>query len=201
MDTARSHVADRESNAGRNLARCAQIPLHHIAALRSVFDIGGGTGRRSTGRLQKSPGWKGTRRKDISEYPGRERKRKRCDQGECVGQRQYIENAKAAPDRRLVIGRRIPGKTNARFEVTKRRVQKVGGAEVWFGVRQMKQVREPVVRLGRDRSHLIAEARVDGQISPDTDIILNVRAEEGLANPKRRYGNRKQSDEISRPVR
>ena len=113
----------------------------------------------------------------MPEYPVRERKRKWCDQGECVGQRQYIENAKAPSDSRLAIRERAPGKSNPRLEVTKRRVQKVGRAQVWLGVGQMKQVREPAVSLSRDRGHLIAQARVDGQISPETDIVLHVGPE------------------------
>ena len=47
---------------------------------------------------------------------------------------------------------------------------------MWLGVGQMKQVREPAVSLGRDRGHLVAEAGVDGQVLPDTDIVLNIGA-------------------------
>src|SRR5439155_6828479 len=128
--------------------------------------------RRGAGRLQKGFGWKWTWREDIPEYPVRERKRKWCDQGECVGQRQYIENAKATSDSRLAIRERAPRKSNPRFEVTKRRVQKVRRAQVWLAVCQMKKIRETAVSLSRDRGQLIAEACADRQICTEPDIVL-----------------------------
>ena len=45
-----------------------------------------------------------------------------------------------------------------------------------FCVGQVKKVRKPAVSLGRDRGRLVAEAGIDGQVFPDTDIVLNVRA-------------------------
>ena len=64
----------------------------------------------------------------------------------------------------------------------------------------MKQVREPAVRLAEDCGHLVAQACVEGQIPPQTYIVLSVCAEERLARPKHRYGNGYKSNKISRPV-
>ena len=69
-----------------------------------------------------------------------------------------------------------------------------------LSIGHVKQVREPAVRLGEDCGHLIAQACVEGQILPQTYIVLNVCAEERLASPKHRDGNGNKSDKISRPV-
>src|SRR5207249_4048316 len=46
MDATRSHITKRENDAGRKFTGSAQVPLHHIAALRNVFNIAGRSRRR-----------------------------------------------------------------------------------------------------------------------------------------------------------
>src|SRR5262245_41863453 len=123
-----------------------------------------------------------------------------CDRRERVGQRQYIKSAKSASDGRLAIGGRIPRKPDPRFEIAKRWVQKIRRSQMRSRVGQVKKVRKPAVSLGRDRGRLVAEAGIDGQVFPDTYIVLNIRAKECLSYTKRRYGSGKQSEEISRLV-
>src|SRR5262249_8489227 len=84
--------------------------------------------------------------------------------------------------------------------VPQRRVQEVRRAQAWLGIGQMKQVREPIVRLGRDCRHFIAQACVEGHIPPQTYVILHVCSEERLASSKHGHGNGNQPDKIPRPV-
>src|SRR5438552_17056476 len=83
----------------------------------------------------------------------------------------------------------------------KSRIRKIRRAYLRHRVGQVRKVGKPAVRLGRNCAHLVAKAGIDCQVLQDTDIVLNIRAKERLANTKGRYWNRKQSNEVSWPVR
>src|SRR5262249_1681267 len=200
MDSPRSHITEREHKARRNLPRCAQVPLHHITSLWGMFDIACGEICSVTSRFPKCFRRKRTGRENVRDDALRKRSHVRRDQPERVGQRQHVKNAETTAKDRLAVCERGPGEPNAWLEVPQRRVQKVRRAQACLGIGHLKQVREPAVRLAEDCGHLVAQACVEGQIPPQTYIVLNVCAEERLARPKHWYGNGYKSNKISRPV-
>ena len=100
-----------------------------------------------------------------------------------VSKGQDVKQSETAPDGRLAVAERIPGKTNSRIEVFRCDVagQNLVG-QVRGRARDRVQVRHSAVFLRRESRHLVAESQVQSQVRTEAPIVLEVSADNVVAN-------------------
>src|SRR5882762_11197927 len=130
---------------------------------------------RLIAELLISPSWKHPRLESICEDRLHEWNSKLKGRCKFVRQRQHIENAETAAHQTLPAAR-IPGKANTRLEVSQGWVCEKGRSYVRHHVDEVPQVRDAVLRLGRNRRHFIAQAEIHGEIFLQANVILCIGA-------------------------
>src|SRR5206468_1435992 len=102
-------------------------------------------------------------------------------QTKLVGQRQGVVNTESAANGSLPALEWIPGETKTQREVPQGRIFKIRRSQSRLGACEIDQVRQPVIFLGRDRRGLVPESQIQRQIRSCSVVILNVGAENCLA--------------------
>src|SRR5437667_5771114 len=92
-----------------------------------------------------------------------------------------IEHPDSAPDRRLAVLERIPGKAGARREVFQRRVLVVGIAGSDRRVGNVAKIGNLPIYFLDHGGHVIPHTEIDGEIRTDAVVVLNVSSEDRVS--------------------
>src|ERR1700687_4671195 len=129
MLSTRTNVGDRRRQIGRQFALDIQVPRHQVVTLWIVLDVALAQLIQAL-QKRKTSRWEAPRRQWGSTSLFGEWSRTEGCQPVLVDKRKDIEYADAAPNRCLLVSKRVPGKTDPWFKVAESRILKKWTAQV-----------------------------------------------------------------------